>query len=279
VTFRTRIVLAATVTAVFAVLVASLGAYLATRNSLINSVDDTLVAAPTASPSRKVAGCGSPTMPASSSRWSQHSTTRRSSARRLSPHGGHEVRRRRTGRGVLHRRDRARQGRTPRIRRAGEAPLDQPRGKPVLRHGAAGGAASGRVARWSQPAAGQPQPGALPRGHLRRGAGHPARMAGRPDGDRAPQRPDRIGGGSRQHHRRLRTASHPAAPTSWAGSVGRSTGCSGRSRPRASPSASSSSTPPTSSAPRSPACGPISRWFAGCTSCPPRTARSWSTTC
>lgn len=43
-TFRTRIVLAATVTAVFAVLVASLGAYLATRNSLINSVDDTLVA-------------------------------------------------------------------------------------------------------------------------------------------------------------------------------------------------------------------------------------------
>jgi two-component system, OmpR family, sensor histidine kinase MprB len=44
VTFRTRIVLAATVTAVFAVLVASVGAYLATRNSLINSVDDTLIA-------------------------------------------------------------------------------------------------------------------------------------------------------------------------------------------------------------------------------------------
>ena len=43
-TFRTRIVLAATVTAVFAVLVASVGAYLATRNSLINSVDDTLIA-------------------------------------------------------------------------------------------------------------------------------------------------------------------------------------------------------------------------------------------
>ncbi|HXQ19967.1 MAG TPA: HAMP domain-containing sensor histidine kinase [Acidimicrobiales bacterium] len=43
-TFRTRIVLAATVTAVFAVLVASLGAYVATRNSLVNSVDDTLIA-------------------------------------------------------------------------------------------------------------------------------------------------------------------------------------------------------------------------------------------
>jgi two-component system, OmpR family, sensor histidine kinase MprB len=43
-TFRTRIVLAATVTAVFAVLAASLGSYLATRNSLVNSVDDTLVA-------------------------------------------------------------------------------------------------------------------------------------------------------------------------------------------------------------------------------------------
>lgn len=43
-TFRSRIVLAATVTAVFAVLVASLGSYLATRNSLINSVDDTLIA-------------------------------------------------------------------------------------------------------------------------------------------------------------------------------------------------------------------------------------------
>jgi two-component system, OmpR family, sensor histidine kinase MprB len=43
-TFRTRIVLAATVTAVFAVLAASLGSYLATRNSLVNSVDDTLIA-------------------------------------------------------------------------------------------------------------------------------------------------------------------------------------------------------------------------------------------
>ena len=43
-TFRSRIVLAATATAVFAVLAASLGAYLATRNSLVNSVDDTLIA-------------------------------------------------------------------------------------------------------------------------------------------------------------------------------------------------------------------------------------------
>jgi two-component system sensor histidine kinase MprB len=47
-TFRSRIVLAATITAVFAVLAAALGAYLATRNSLINSVDDTLVASASA---------------------------------------------------------------------------------------------------------------------------------------------------------------------------------------------------------------------------------------
>ncbi len=43
-TFRARLVLAATVAVVFAVLLASIGAYLATRNALINSVDDSLVA-------------------------------------------------------------------------------------------------------------------------------------------------------------------------------------------------------------------------------------------
>ncbi|MGH9006750.1 MAG: sensor histidine kinase [Acidimicrobiales bacterium] len=41
-TFRTRMVLAAVVVAVFAILAASLGAYLASRNALINSVDDVL---------------------------------------------------------------------------------------------------------------------------------------------------------------------------------------------------------------------------------------------
>ena len=42
--FRTRMILASLVVGVFAVFAASLGAYLAARNALINSTDDTLQA-------------------------------------------------------------------------------------------------------------------------------------------------------------------------------------------------------------------------------------------
>ncbi len=54
-TFRTRLVLAATVAVVVAILLASTAAYLATRNALINSVDDSLVA--TADSSLTSGGC------------------------------------------------------------------------------------------------------------------------------------------------------------------------------------------------------------------------------
>jgi hypothetical protein len=44
VTFRTRLVLAATAAVAVAVLLACAGAFLASRNALVNSVDDALVA-------------------------------------------------------------------------------------------------------------------------------------------------------------------------------------------------------------------------------------------
>ncbi len=107
-TFRTRIVLAATVTAVFAVLAASLGSYLATRNSLVNSVDDTLIASahsvtvPQSGGLRLTDNAGvfvQVVAAFNDDAGLQHGGT--------PADGGHEVRRRRTSPGLLHRCDRA----------------------------------------------------------------------------------------------------------------------------------------------------------------------------
>ena len=75
---------------------------------------------------------------------------------------------------------------------------------------------------------------------------------------------------------RRHPASRPAVgSTSWVGCGGPSTACWRRWRRPGRPSASWCSTPPTSCGPRSPACAPTSRWSGGSTSSSRPTARCW----
>ena len=125
--------------------------------------------------------------------------------------------------------------------------------------------------------AGSPGDRAGRRGAHRCPAGRRAGVAGGPDRAGAPQRPHRHGGGPGRDHRR-----HPSPLTRWprrarAPAPHLQPAARGPRVLPARPESSSSSMPPTSCAPRSPACAPISRSSAGSTSSPRPIARCWST--